>query len=93
MLSATEKFKEAPSELEELAWAGITEVRKLNWPELEEIIVSIEELLDEAGMEQVALTHIPMSKNQRKSLGKALDYLEASGGQAPKPLPTEQFAE
>ena len=87
VLSATKKYKEAPSELEELDWAGITEVRKVNWPELEEIIVSIEELLDEAGMEQVALTHIPMSKNQRKSLGKALEYLEASGGRAPSAAP------
>ena len=86
-MSATKKHKEAPSDLEADNWAGVTEIRKVNWNEIEQTITMIEELLDEEGMEQVALTYIPMSKTQRKLLSKALNFLETYGGQAPTPKP------
>lgn len=88
LLTLNEKQEDEPEELKFAEagrrWHGITEVRRITWRELETISNFLIEELDEHGFEHLALTYIPMSKQQKTKLSKALNFLEAFRRAAPE---------
>ena len=81
LLTLTERQEDQPEKLKFTKtgkrWHGITEVRKIAWSELKEIVNFLLEELYDHGFEHLAVTYIPMSKRQKIKLRESLNFLEA----------------
>ena len=56
-------------------WHGLSELRLMDWPDLEAVVQELEAELEDEGFEVLALRYIPMSERQRTLLPEALQYL------------------
>ena len=80
ILSITQSDEGYPDELvppcRKNRWHGITELRKMPWSELKNLIKALEVDLDDQGFEDIAMRFIPMSERQRTQLAHTLVLLE-----------------
>ena len=78
VLAATEAFADYPEELcpqDGDRWHGITEVRRMEWPQMEQAIESVLSMVDEDGLGQVARSLIPMNRRQLEALEEVMPLL------------------
>lgn len=70
-LHVTRHWMSCPSELlfAKTPWIGRSEVRRMDWGNLQSILMTLRSDLEKNGLEEFALNNIPMNEQHKKALG------------------------